>query len=240
MHYPEALSKNLNSKRTSHKIAEQGRRNRINTALQEMQSLLPTPPSSHPSSESVSALEPTKNATKSYNEDDAHAAIYSGTDHEKKKLPSDTNVDTGRSQQQQQHERQSTESSSPIASVINSTSNPPAPVPSSSSSTTTSLQQNSKAATIENAIEYIKLLKREARERDILLEKRGSKLQELQAQLDKAEQKGKNVLQRTEEDDEMMEMSDDRVVMTDRARDGASVETSSSNASSDDDLVATL
>ncbi len=41
--YPEALSTNLNSKRTSHKIAEQGRRNRINTALQEMQSLLPSP-----------------------------------------------------------------------------------------------------------------------------------------------------------------------------------------------------
>ncbi|KAF2838012.1 hypothetical protein M501DRAFT_936713 [Patellaria atrata CBS 101060] len=39
--YPEALSTNLTSKRTSHKIAEQGRRNRINMALQEMQSLLP-------------------------------------------------------------------------------------------------------------------------------------------------------------------------------------------------------
>ena len=41
--YPEALSTNLTSKRTSHKIAEQGRRNRINTALQEIASLLPTP-----------------------------------------------------------------------------------------------------------------------------------------------------------------------------------------------------
>lgn len=39
--YPEALSENLTSKRTSHKIAEQGRRNRINTALQEIASLLP-------------------------------------------------------------------------------------------------------------------------------------------------------------------------------------------------------
>lgn len=46
--YPEALSTNLTSKRTSHKIAEQGRRNRINTALQEIASLLPasTAPSS--------------------------------------------------------------------------------------------------------------------------------------------------------------------------------------------------
>ena len=39
--YPEALSENLTSKRTSHKIAEQGRRNRINTALHEIASLLP-------------------------------------------------------------------------------------------------------------------------------------------------------------------------------------------------------
>lgn len=39
--YPTELSTNLTSKRTSHKIAEQGRRNRINLALQEMQSLLP-------------------------------------------------------------------------------------------------------------------------------------------------------------------------------------------------------
>lgn len=39
--YPEALSTNLTSKRTSHKIAEQGRRNRINNALQEIAQLLP-------------------------------------------------------------------------------------------------------------------------------------------------------------------------------------------------------
>jgi len=39
--YPEALSTNLTSKRTSHKIAEQGRRNRINNALQEIAALLP-------------------------------------------------------------------------------------------------------------------------------------------------------------------------------------------------------
>lgn len=41
--YPEALSTNLTSKRTSHKIAEQGRRNRINMALQEIALLLPPP-----------------------------------------------------------------------------------------------------------------------------------------------------------------------------------------------------
>lgn len=39
--YPEELSTNLTSKRTSHKIAEQGRRNRINCALQEIAKLLP-------------------------------------------------------------------------------------------------------------------------------------------------------------------------------------------------------
>lgn len=39
--YPEALAENLSSKRTSHKIAEQGRRNRINMALREIEALLP-------------------------------------------------------------------------------------------------------------------------------------------------------------------------------------------------------
>jgi hypothetical protein len=39
--YPSELSTNLTSKRTSHKIAEQGRRNRINNALVEMATLLP-------------------------------------------------------------------------------------------------------------------------------------------------------------------------------------------------------
>jgi hypothetical protein len=40
--YPDALAENLTSKRTSHKIAEQGRRNRINTALKEIEALLPS------------------------------------------------------------------------------------------------------------------------------------------------------------------------------------------------------
>ncbi len=42
--YPSELSTNLTSKRTSHKIAEQGRRNRINSALQEIATRLPRPP----------------------------------------------------------------------------------------------------------------------------------------------------------------------------------------------------
>ncbi|KAK2773724.1 hypothetical protein FQN53_003994 [Emmonsiellopsis sp. PD_33] len=39
--YPNALAENLSSKRTNHKLAEQGRRNRINTALKEIEGLLP-------------------------------------------------------------------------------------------------------------------------------------------------------------------------------------------------------
>ncbi|EXJ87038.1 hypothetical protein A1O3_03995 [Capronia epimyces CBS 606.96] len=40
--YPETLAENLTSKRTSHKLAEQGRRNRINLALKEIEALLPS------------------------------------------------------------------------------------------------------------------------------------------------------------------------------------------------------
>lgn len=47
--YPSELSTNLTSKRTSHKIAEQGRRNRINSALQIMAGLLPEKPSGNDS-----------------------------------------------------------------------------------------------------------------------------------------------------------------------------------------------
>lgn len=42
--YPENLSTNLTSKRTSHKLAEQGRRTRINNALHELAGLLPSTP----------------------------------------------------------------------------------------------------------------------------------------------------------------------------------------------------
>lgn len=39
--YPQTLAENLSSKRTNHKLAEQGRRNRINNALKEIEALLP-------------------------------------------------------------------------------------------------------------------------------------------------------------------------------------------------------
>ena len=40
--YPESLAENLSSKRTNHKLAEQGRRNRMNSAVKEMEALLPS------------------------------------------------------------------------------------------------------------------------------------------------------------------------------------------------------
>ncbi|KAF2141961.1 uncharacterized protein K452DRAFT_249689 [Aplosporella prunicola CBS 121167] len=97
--YPEALSTNLTSKRTSHKIAEQGRRNRINLALQELQSMIPSP-----------ALSP-KDAG-------ANPAVTNG----------------GGTAEEKEKEKER--------------------------------QNNSKASTVENAIEYIKLLKKKDEERD--------------------------------------------------------------------------
>ncbi|KAF9879059.1 helix-loop-helix DNA-binding domain-containing protein [Colletotrichum karsti] len=66
VHYPSELSTNLTSKRTSHKIAEQGRRNRINSALQEIATLLPQPvKDSKNSGESDSADKKDKDKDKS-------------------------------------------------------------------------------------------------------------------------------------------------------------------------------
>jgi hypothetical protein len=55
--YPEALAENLSSKRTSHKIAEQGRRNRINLALKEIETLIPAAISS-PTGKKEANMEP--------------------------------------------------------------------------------------------------------------------------------------------------------------------------------------
>ena len=73
--YPETLSTNLTSKRTSHKLAEQGRRNRINTALQEIASLLPpaTPAPNGTAGKSPNANSKEEPATR------ASDAILSGT-----------------------------------------------------------------------------------------------------------------------------------------------------------------
>ncbi|KAK8161551.1 hypothetical protein IWX90DRAFT_387961 [Phyllosticta citrichinensis] len=97
--YPEDLSTNLTSKRTSHKLAEQGRRNRINLALQELQSLIPSP-----------GIQP---------KDAAKASATTASVSPEAETP------------QKKEERQS----------------------------------NSKASTVENAIDYIRLLKRRDNER---------------------------------------------------------------------------
>lgn len=101
--YPASLSTNLTSKRTSHKIAEQGRRNRINTALQEMQDLLP------PSSQTVT--------------------------------------------------------------------------PDAKSPETAAQSNNSKAAKVESAIDYIKQLKSEVSAKDELLQQKDAEMEALRKQL---------------------------------------------------------
>lgn len=74
MNYPDSLSTGLTSKRTSHKVAEQGRRNRINDALKEMQSLLPQGSNGKPSKD--------KNNS---NDDSPEAAAAAEADLEKSK-----------------------------------------------------------------------------------------------------------------------------------------------------------
>ncbi|KAL6712516.1 hypothetical protein ACN47E_000393 [Coniothyrium glycines] len=104
--YPTSLSTNLTSKRTSHKIAEQGRRNRINMALQEMQALLPSP---QIGAASPDAKSPTESAAQQSN--------------------------------------------------------------------------NSKAAKVESAIDYIKQLKQQVSERDDLLNKKDEEMEQLRKEL---------------------------------------------------------
>ncbi|EKG16643.1 hypothetical protein MPH_06097 [Macrophomina phaseolina MS6] len=115
--YPEALSTNLTSKRTSHKIAEQGRRNRINLALQELQSLIPSP-----------TIKPKD-------------ANTSGTP---------ANSSSPEDSQQKKDEKQS----------------------------------SSKASTVENAIEYIRLLKKKDEERDREMMKQRKEIEELRKRLE--------------------------------------------------------
>jgi len=62
--YPTELSTNLTSKRTSHKIAEQGRRNRINSALQEIATLLPRKSGKDSSGEKSGSGDGHENTTK--------------------------------------------------------------------------------------------------------------------------------------------------------------------------------
>ncbi|RMZ17620.1 hypothetical protein D0862_00788 [Hortaea werneckii] len=74
VNYPDSLSTGLTSKRTSHKVAEQGRRNRINDALKEMQSLLPQGSNGKPSKDKSNS-----------NDDSPEAAAAAEADLEKSK-----------------------------------------------------------------------------------------------------------------------------------------------------------
>ncbi|KAL8948039.1 MAG: hypothetical protein Q9222_005742 [Ikaeria aurantiellina] len=127
--YPETLSTNLTSKRTSHKIAEQGRRNRINTALQEIANLLPRDPNGITT-------------------------------------PKDSGMMNGHGK---------------VATAASTASSPPGSGGTASVMMTTgsaAQQSNSKAATVESAIDYIKALQEELREVKQRLEFAESKLKE--------------------------------------------------------------
>ena len=113
--YPEALSTNLTSKRTSHKLAEQGRRDRINNALQEIASLLP----------STTAAPATARDS---------SAGSSGGDVSRGSGANETTNGAG---------------SSATAHLVSGTA---------------AQQSNSKASTVEMAIEYIKKLQRDLKE----------------------------------------------------------------------------
>ncbi|KAL9624047.1 MAG: hypothetical protein Q9160_001800 [Pyrenula sp. 1 TL-2023] len=72
--YPEALAENLSSKRTSHKIAEQGRRNRINTALKEIEALLPQSPTIGSKKEKLGKESPDSDKAGSNNQSNSKAS----------------------------------------------------------------------------------------------------------------------------------------------------------------------
>ncbi|KAI9737074.1 MAG: hypothetical protein M1834_000664 [Cirrosporium novae-zelandiae] len=115
--YPESLATNLTSKRTSHKIAEQGRRNRINNALKEMESLLTSP-------------------TTERGKDGSNSSSSSG---------SGDSMGVG---------------------------------------ITASQQNNSKASTVEKAIDYIRKLQQELKEKDEELQKMKGKLEVIGTKLE--------------------------------------------------------
>ncbi|KAL9107598.1 MAG: hypothetical protein Q9227_007501 [Pyrenula ochraceoflavens] len=96
--YPETLAENLSSKRTSHKIAEQGRRNRINTALKEIEALLPPSPSTSKKSR-PGAMEGDDDKTSAANQNSSKAntvemAIVYIRDLQKQLAETQTKLDT--------------------------------------------------------------------------------------------------------------------------------------------------
>lgn len=142
--YPESLSSGLTSKRTSHKIAEQGRRNRINDALKEMQSLLPSV---------ASKPESGSNGTAAANDG-------STDDNESSK--------DGAS-------KSSPKTAAAAAAAAQAASD--------------SKSANSKAATVESAIEYIKILKHERLQTVQMLKRQDEEMAALRKRLVAAEAK---------------------------------------------------
>lgn len=113
--YPDHLSTGLTSKRTSHKVAEQGRRNRMNDAIKEMQTIVPKPAKfkSSPSTNN-------SNNNNNNNEPDPDADATS---------PGDTNTTDGKKDSKEDAAQKS---------------------------------NNSKAATVELANEYIRRIQQES------------------------------------------------------------------------------
>src|SRR5215469_16583279 len=158
--YPSELSTNLTSKRTSHKIAEQGRRNRINLALQEMQSLLP--------SKSGAGAQPNGNA----NNNNAVVKFDEGDDDEDGIVEGNGKPGTG-------------------SGGNNKNAN--------GAGGNTSLGKqggNSKAATVESAIEYIKYMQSQQRtwqeEQSVWnqrIEEKDGEIEELRRRLDEMERR---------------------------------------------------
>lgn len=134
--YPESLSSGLTSKRTSHKIAEQGRRNRINEALKEMQSLLPLP-----------AVR--KKSNKDGESPDVDGSDEKADDEESKDETPAASV-KGKNKESRWNSK-----GSPNGTVGGKTS------VSGSSAAAEAKAANSKAATVESAIVYIKELQQE-------------------------------------------------------------------------------
>ena len=122
LEYPESLSTGLTSKRTSHKIAEQGRRNRINVALAEMGRLLPP--------ELKSLRSPVIGALDGKDEATSPIAVAAG---------------------------------SPARKANGAVAAPATPGPNGSAAANAG---HSKAATVESAIVYIRLLQQQAEERE--------------------------------------------------------------------------
>ncbi|TKX27569.1 putative phosphorus acquisition-controlling protein [Elsinoe australis] len=137
--YPDSLSSGLTSKRTSHKIAEQGRRNRINEALKEMQALLPPP--ALPAKTDT----PDLNGSQHDNHDDADIKA------------DDSSGPTAASAPATKGKADRDSKSSKAKDSPNGAKTPG----SGSTAAADAKAANSKAATVESAIVYIKTLQQE-------------------------------------------------------------------------------